>query len=192
MGQDKSFTPTYYMKNLQFQFQVQKDTCYSKLYKDHFLKSWIDLKFTGDLLDVQEEAIESRRVDLGPEPSKKTLILDLDETLISCTNNIKGQHLIEFDYKGKKLKTWINLRPHLDEFLKYCSQKFELILFSSSYIKYVKSTLRVIDPKGKYFKHVIFRSKSIRVEKIYLKDLRIFNRDPQKLLIVDDTVLSFC
>ena len=51
--------------------------------------------------------------------------------------------------------------------------------------------LKIIDPKNKYFHHIIHRSKSFRVEKIYLKDIRIINRNIQKVIIVDDTILSF-
>ena len=101
--------------------------------------------------------------------------MDLDETLISCTNKAKGDKEISFTYKDKEMTVWINLRPHLFEFLEFAHKNFEIILFSSSHKYYINGVLDLIDKDRKYFKKIIPRKNSFRFDKIYIKNLDILN-----------------
>lgn len=67
---------------------------------------------------------------------KKLLILDLDETLLYATEHaLEG---IETDFFFARYQ--IYLRPHLSQFLAFCSQNFRLAVWTSSsedYAKYI-------------------------------------------------------
>lgn len=181
------------MRNLEFNFKFKQDDAFSSVYKEHFHRSWIDLRYNEKQAKIQKQDIIFRKVKLPEsETDKKTLIMNLDETLIFCCKNLKGDAAISFKYKDKQIKANINLRPHLAEFLEEVSKSFELILFSSSHKCYVNAVLKVIDPENKYFKYIIPAKHCIKFDKYHIKSLKVFNRDLKSMLIVDHLSFAFC
>lgn len=101
----KLSTPTYYMRNLQFNFKLEQDDAFSMSYKEHFHKSWIDLRFNANLIKIKMKDVHFRKIELPPaENAKLTVVINLDETLVSCCKDLKGDAIINITYKGKELQ----------------------------------------------------------------------------------------
>jgi CTD small phosphatase-like protein 2 len=91
---------------------------------------------------------------------KKTLIFDLDETLIHCldeselSHNFRGDLSVEVPYVDEDdltegfVTAEINLRPHLMETLDHLRQFYQLVIFTASEKSYADSILNIIDPLG--------------------------------------------
>ena len=119
------------------------------------------------------------------------MIIDLDQTLISCNQKVRGDFSIEFCFRGKNLKAEITVRPFAVQFLSNIRNHFEVILFSSSHRLYVDSVLKTLDPNQQLFDHVITKSKCLKLEKHIVKPIGAINRNISKTLIVDDNLASF-
>lgn len=68
---------------------------------------------------------------------KKTLVLDLDETLIHCVDNYEAEAdlrlKIKLEGEDQKLHQFgINIRPYALTFLKKMAKKYEIIVFTAS------------------------------------------------------------
>ena len=65
---------------------------------------------------------EDKFVNLPPSEHKKVLILDMDETLIHCVDDIEAQDpdvILEIDFPGEEtVCAGINIRPHVMECLR--------------------------------------------------------------------------
>jgi len=58
---------------------------------------------------------------------KKTLIFDMDETLIHCVDDIeeeKPQHIIDIQFDDEVVQAGINIRPFVFECIKAAREKF--------------------------------------------------------------------
>jgi len=83
----------------------------------------------------------------------KTLVLDLDETLVhcrDCSDNFSGSisslhniNLVESP-DSSPLVVQISLRPGLNEFLHEVTQWFEVLVFTASEKKYAVRTVQLI------------------------------------------------
>ena len=100
----KLATPTYYMKDLQFNFKLTHDDAFSAGYKEHFHKSWIDLKFNAGLVQLKSHDKRVSNPILPPADSERlTVVFNLDETLVSCRKDVTGDAEITISYKGKEI-----------------------------------------------------------------------------------------
>lgn len=124
-----------------------------------------------------------------------TIVFDLDETLVHCvTEEIHkaDKEIIVTLKSGEKVKAGVNIRPHAIECLKELSAYFELIVFTASHPYYAERVIEILDPDKKIFSHRLFRVNCIHTENgMYIKDLRILNRDLSNVVIVDNSILSF-
>lgn len=150
----------------------------------------IDVPKVDDFLD--------RLVYLPPKrhPTIKTLILDLDETLIHCDEHLNLYHDMSFPIKftgGEVINCALNIRPGAKEFLQRMSNHFEIVIFTASHSCYANSILNVLDPGHKYITARIYRDSCFEVSgSVCIKDLRIFaNREPKDVIIVDNAFYSF-
>ena len=111
---------------------------------------------------------------------KFTLILDLDETLISfkIIDNIKN-------------KGMLRLRPGLYEFLLNIKKNYELIIFTSATKEYADPLIDAIEKKMKYFDFRLYRQHTIIWENEFVKDLGKIGRPMNKLIIVDNLPQNF-
>lgn len=147
-----------------------------------------------------DEQLESKKVYL-PEPdtcdvNKKTLILDMDETLIHADfdyNYENPDRIATFRYEEMDVSVPIHMRPDLFKFLEAVSENFEILVFTASMKEYADSVLNMLDPENKFFKHRFYRNNCICVKnRVYIKDLRIFaNRKPENIIMVDNSMYSF-
>ena len=124
--------------------------------------------------------------------NKKTLILDLDETLVhsSFTPFQKNDIILEVDFDGIKYNIYVLIRPYAEEFLKNVSKYFEVVVFTASISKYASPLLDILD-KDKNIKHRLFRDHCTFVDGIFRKELRRLNRCLKDIIIVDNSPSAY-
>ena len=155
-------------------------------------------------LPPKRDLKESEYVNISFNNDKKTLIFDLDETLIHCIGEIKENDAQQNYHKSvditlptkKTIKVGINIRPFLYESLDILKEHYNLILYTASHQSYTDGVLKIIDPEKKYFKYRLFRYNCTQIKMdnstFYIKNLDIFkNIDLKDLIIIDNSVLSF-
>ena len=135
---------------------------------------------------------------LGTKERPKTLILDLDETLVFAKSlshtevlSLKSAHPKPSGLVAVGAQTFlVKERPFLREFLAEASRHFELVVFTASVSEYAAQVCNLIDPDQTLFKAVLNRSHCVELgNELYIKDLRIFaDRSPADLIIVDNFV----
>jgi Dullard-like phosphatase family protein len=138
------------------------------------------------IIDWTEE-IQKRKVslpDLKKNFCKKTLLLDLDETLIHSEYKRTDANAHFFD---------LHFRPGLKQFLKWASEHFELVCFTASSKSYADTIIDKIDPNGEYFSFRLYRKSCLYLApEIYIKDLRIIeNRAIENMILIDNQIFSF-
>ena len=123
--------------------------------------------------------------------NKKTLILDLDETLIHAEQDCLNCHIsVEF---GKGNKIGVNIRPFAQDLIKFASSEYEVIIFTASNKNYADSIINYLDPKGLYIHHRLYREHCCEFQGNYLKNIeRRLNRNLKDTVIVDNSLVSFC
>lgn len=138
--------------------------------------------------------------------NQKTLILDLDETLVfACPLAQRPDKIIyleESDHpsgsgqiltEGNVPQVGIKIRPYTEEFLKKMKEHFEIIVYTASMGSYAQAVVKELDPHNKYISYVLDRSRCFQTKNgFFIKDLRILkNRDLKNMIIVDNLVHSF-
>lgn len=191
---NKFIHQTYYMKLLEYNFKLTKSNYFSQLYCEHFNFSFKSLKYIKEISKTEKpnELLPSPKLGKRDENLFKTVIFDLDETLVHCSDKEGG---IKINFKienNKKINAYLFVRPFLSDMLEMLSKEFELILFTASLKTYADEVLRHIDPDNKYFKYKYYRESCIKIKgDIYVKDLRIIDRDIADMVLVDNASYSF-
>ena len=109
---------------------------------------------------------------------KYTLILDLNETLIS----------LKYANQSKGL---IRVRPFLYEFLDAVKPYYEIIIFTGSTENYTKSIVEALERKKKYFDFVFYRQYLVKCGDCYLKDLSKIGRPLDSTIIIDNNPQNY-
>ena len=121
---------------------------------------------------------------------RKTLVLDLDQTLIDCalvsiTPNSQPSHFVYKDSSGGRAQVWC--RPGLQEFLEAVSKVFEVVLFTAAGQRHADAVLGFIDPSRTLFHHRLYQQHtSPDPDWPWVKDLRRLGRDLGSTVIIDD------
>ena len=168
---------------------------------DNYIQSGLKLisLFPNINYEKEIENISNSFILLENKSNKKTLILDLDETLIhSDLDLIYKNHIITLyfdseDDDEKNIPIPLILRPGLFDFLNYAKEKFELIIFTASHKNYADKIIDYIEKEKKYFSLRLYREHCIFIKPgLYIKDLRIFkNRDLKNIVLIDNSIFSF-
>ena len=93
---------------------------------------------------------------------KKTLVLDLDETLIHSSTVFRANShaVLDIYLEGKDCVFYVFKRPYVDLFLEIVSRWYRLVVFTASLPEYAHPIIDYIDPKGvinaRYFRDVCF------------------------------------
>ncbi|GAX75656.1 hypothetical protein CEUSTIGMA_g3100.t1 [Chlamydomonas eustigma] len=141
---------------------------------------------------VSFQAAHTNHTTLLPPPppsGKKTLVLDLDATLIDTLHsNQEGRcdpDFIYTDSSGCRAKIW--KRPHLLEFLQAVSKDFEVVLFTAAGQRHADAVLSHLDPNGTLIHHRLYGHHTVPCPQwSWVKDLSKLGRDLSQTLIVDD------
>ena len=139
--------------------------------------------------------LNPQKLLLPPKPqnlTKKTLILDLDETLVhsSFTPFEKNDIVLNVDFEGVMYNIYVLVRPEAELFIKTVAKFFELVIFTASISKYASPLLDILD-KEKNIKHRLYRDQCTFINGIYIKDLKKCNRSLKDLIIVDNSPIAY-
>mmetsp|Transcript_13943 Transcript_13943/g.11918 ORF Transcript_13943/g.11918 Transcript_13943/m.11918 type:complete len:257 (-) Transcript_13943:179-949(-) len=175
------------------------DEYFSKIYREHFGQSFQAINFCKYLKPVDPKELAKRKVYLNKKEcykDKKTIVFDLDETLIHCNENTSMPCDVILPIKfphGEVIEAGINVRPYAIECLQELSKYFEIIIFTASHSCYANVVLDYLDPENKYIQHRLFRENCVQTEEgLYIKDMRVFaNRSLKDIVIVDNACYSF-
>ena len=124
--------------------------------------------------------------------NKKTLILDLDETLVhsSFTPFEKNDIVLNVDFEGVMYNIYVLVRPDAELFIKTVGKLFEVVIFTASISKYASPLLDILD-KEKNIKYRLYRDHCTFINGIYIKDLKRCNRSLKDLIIVDNSPIAY-
>lgn len=139
---------------------------------------------------------------------QKTLILDLDETLIHSMS--KGGrstgHMVEVRLNTASLGMggaapggaaqhpilyWVNKRPYCDEFLRRACKWFNLVIFTASVQEYADPVIDWLEAERKFFSARYYRQHCTYRQGAYIKDLSSVEADLSKVMILDNSPLSY-
>ncbi|EXX52382.1 Nem1p [Rhizophagus irregularis DAOM 197198w] len=89
----------------------------------------------------------------------KTLILDLDETLIHSTSrgSRADAHMIEVMVDNHACLYYVYKRPHVDHFLKKVSEWYKVVIFTASMPEYADPVIDWLDPNKNLICNRFFR-----------------------------------
>ena len=124
---------------------------------------------------------------------KKTLILDLDETLDhSAFKSFYSKEDIVFNmqFDGKQHTIHVLKRPYVDEFLDKMSKLYEIVIFTASISDYANPLLNKLDPRRRIC-HRLFREHCTSSGNLFIKDLRKVGRDLKDTIIIDNNPISY-
>lgn len=123
---------------------------------------------------------------------KKTLVLDLDETLVHSSFDPvpNPDFVIPLEIDGIVYNAYVLMRPGLDEFLEAVGHKYEIVVFTASLSKYADPLLDRLD-RHRVISKRLFREACVVNGTAYVKDLAVLGRDLRRTLIVDNAPHSF-
>ena len=121
---------------------------------------------------------------------KKTLVLDLDETLVHSifinVNNSNCDISLNINFENRNIKANVLKRPGVDEFLEKMSNLYEIVIFTASLSQYAIPLIEQLDKK-KVCNFKLFREHCSFINNGYTKDLKKLNRNMNDIIIVDNT-----
>ena len=126
---------------------------------------------------------------------KKTLVLDLDETLIHSQHfpfsSSKSDIVLKLNLENNEPHDFhVLIRPGAKEFIRKMNKLYELVIFTASVSKYAIPLINLIDEKGLCI-HRLCREHCSFVNTFFTKDLSKLGRDLKDIIIVDNSPLAF-
>ena len=193
-NQNKEKFCKYYMNEVYKAFYTEDQDYFSNLFRYHLnqsIQAYATFRFCS-MVHIDE--INKRLVNLPDfeQGKRQTLIFDLDETLIHCTEaqKTKGEVNLPITFaNGDQITVGINIRPYAKYALEELSKYYQIIVFTASHSAYANKVIDNLDPQKQYIKHRLFREDCVYLPHgVYTKDLRIFNnRKLSELILVDNS-----
>ncbi|KAK9447811.1 NLI interacting factor-like phosphatase-domain-containing protein [Limtongia smithiae] len=136
-----------------------------------------------------------RRPLLSKNIATKTLILDLDETLIhsmSKGSSMSSGRMVEVKLDSSHaVLYYVHKRPYCDEFLKRVSSWFNLVVFTASVQEYADPVIDWLEQDRPYFQKRYYRQHCTFRNGGYVKDLSIVEPDLSRVMIIDNSPISY-
>ena len=138
--------------------------------------------------------------------SQKTLVLDLDETLIHSLakgGRMSSGHMVEVRLAHTLTQNgvaigpqhpilyYVHKRPHCDDFLRKISKWYNLVVFTASVQEYADPVIDWLEQERKYFSARYYRQHCTFRNGAYIKDLSSIEPDLSKVMILDNSPLSY-
>jgi len=126
------------------------------------------------------------------ETKKKTLVLDLDETLVhSSFKPIPDPDFVmSIELENVIHKVYVRKRSGVDNFLRVVGEKFEVVVFTASLAKYADPLLDILD-RQRLVKKRLFREACVQHYGNYVKDLSHLGRLLTDVIIIDNSPFSY-
>lgn len=131
--------------------------------------------------------VEDRRIGSTTPGKRKTLVLDLDETLVHSSVSAVPDPDYVFTVEAPPedpVPIYVRIRPGLQEFLERAKQHYDIVVYTASLAQYADPLLDVLDYKG-LIGGRLFRDDCVLVDGIYTKDLGRLSKDMSTIIIVD-------
>ena len=125
--------------------------------------------------------------------NKKTLVLDLDETLVHSQFipfNIKSDITLKIELENEMHDVFILVRPGLEQFLEKMGKIFEIVIFTASISSYADPLLDIID-KNNICKYRLYREHCTEINNCFIKEINKLGRELKDVIIVDNSPLSY-
>jgi Dullard-like phosphatase family protein len=125
---------------------------------------------------------------------KKTLVLDLDETLLHSQRNpfssSQSDIVLKLELESDPYDIHVLIRPGAKEFIRKMNKFFEIVIFTASVSKYALPLINLIDDKNLCL-HKLYREHCSLVNTSFIKDLKKLGRDLKDIIIIDNTPLAY-
>ena len=123
---------------------------------------------------------------------KLTLVLDLDETLVhsEMVPTFTPDSIFKISLNSELYNIYVYYRPGLIGFLNSVCNIFEVVIFTASMKPYAEQVLKALDPYNR-LKYRFYRDCCTEMDGNYVKDLRVLGRDLSKVIIIDNSDISF-
>ncbi|TPX45356.1 hypothetical protein SeLEV6574_g03909 [Synchytrium endobioticum] len=123
----------------------------------------------------------------------KTLVLDLDETLIHSTSrgSRNHDHMIEVLVDKYVCLYYVYKRPHVDLFLQTVSQWYHLVIFTASMPEYADPVIEHLDRSRTLFSRRFFRAACTNANGVYMKNLSVIEPDLSQVCLLDNSPMSY-
>ena len=145
-------------------------------------------------MSIESTNFNNDEILLPPKNTKKkTLVLDLDETLVHSQFmefSDKSDLVIQIEIENEIHDIHVKVRPGVKEFLEKMDKIYELVVFTASISKYADPLLDLIDKKG-YCPYRLFREHCTLINTTFVKDLQRLGRDIKNIIIVDNSPVSY-
>ncbi|KAK4549703.1 hypothetical protein LTR36_005004 [Oleoguttula mirabilis] len=148
----------------------------------------------------------SYTLSYSSEAPKKTLIIDLDETLIHSMakgGRMSTGHMVEvrlggsFSSSGMQfgpgvpILYYVHERPGCHDFLRKVAKWYNLIVFTASVQEYADPVIDWLERERKYFSGRYYRQHCTFRNGAYIKDLAQVEPDLSKVMILDNSPMSY-
>ena len=124
---------------------------------------------------------------------KKTLILDLDETLVHSRFrefNRKSDIVLNININDIRHIVHVLKRPNVDHFIKEMSKYYNIFIFTASISQYASPLIDKLD-QGKLITGRLFRQHCIYNNGKYIKDIKQVGKDLKDVIIIDNNPISY-
>ena len=124
---------------------------------------------------------------------KKTLVLDLDETLVHSQFqpfNVPSDITLKIELENEIHDIHVLVRPGVKEFLENMGKIYEIVIFTASVSKYADPLLDILD-KDKNCKFRLFREHCTPINTCFVKEIKKLGRDLKDIVIVDNSPMSY-
>ena len=125
---------------------------------------------------------------------KKTLVLDLDETLLHSQKNpfssSQSDIVLKLELESDPYDIHVLIRPGAKEFIRKMNKYYEIVIFTASVSKYAIPLINLIDEKNLCI-HRLYREHCSIVNTSFIKDLTKLGRDLKDIIIIDNTPLAY-
>lgn len=138
---------------------------------------------------------------MSTSTSKKTLIIDLDETLIHSMakgGRMSTGHMVEVKIAtgvplGPQVPIlyYVHERPYCHEFLRKVCKWYNLIIFTASVQEYADPVIDWLERERAYFSGRYYRQHCTYRNGAYIKDLSHVEPDLSKVMILDNSPMSY-
>ena len=149
---------------------------------------------------LTSKSVKNMNYKITTKNNKKTLILDLDETLVHSlfqpekadNNIIKPDIYLKIFFNNKFQEIFVYKRPYLDIFLKEMRSIYNIYVFTASIEKYAKPLLDKLDKNNLILKK-FYRESCLLSEGKFIKDLNSLNLNIKlkDVIIIDNNPFSY-
>eukprot|EP00747_Dinoflagellata_sp_TGD_P025759 gnl/TRDRNA2_/TRDRNA2_131463_c0_seq4.p1 gnl/TRDRNA2_/TRDRNA2_131463_c0~~gnl/TRDRNA2_/TRDRNA2_131463_c0_seq4.p1 ORF type:complete len:300 (+),score=70.46 gnl/TRDRNA2_/TRDRNA2_131463_c0_seq4:164-1063(+) len=151
-------------------------------------------------IDPRDIVSNEAAAEMGPllpplseqHKGRRTLVLDLDETLVhsSFRKVERADIVINVELEGEHHPVFVLKRPFVDEFLVKMAELYEVVVYTASMSAYANPLMDQLD-KLNLCTYRLFREACTRSSGGYMKDLSKIGRNLDHVIIIDNSPICY-